>query len=392
MPIYLDYNATAPPLPAVIELVAATMRETWGNASSIHARGQRAKQALDTARQRVAALIGAAPAEIVFTGGGTEADGLAIRGVVEARRASGRTHIVTTAIEHEAVLQTVKALAARGSAHTIVPVQPTGLVNAGDVIAALRDDTAIVSVMLANNEIGTLQPVAEIADAARARGIVLHTDAVQAVGKMPLDVQALGVDLLSLSGHKFGGPMGVGALYVRRGTTMVAQATGGRQERSRRAGTENIAGLAGLGAAAEHAMTAARDTRVVGELRDALERGILARVEGTHVNGGSVARVHNTSNIGFAGLDAEALLIALDLDGIAVSTGAACSSGTLEPSHVLRAMRLPAHDTQNAIRFSLGPGTTRAEIDRTIESVAAAVERLRRVAAGRAQLGKGRCG
>ena len=220
----------------------------------------------------------------------------------------------------------------------------------------------------------------------------MHTDAVQAAGKVPIDVRRLGVDLLSISAHKFGGPTGVGALYVRRGTSVTAQQTGGRQERSRRAGTENVAGISGLGVAAEQAAVAARDTTGVCAQRDALEHGILARIEGTHVNGAGAPRVDNTSNIGFAGVDAEALLIALDLEGIAVSTGAACSSGTLEPSHVLRAMGLAPHDTQNALRFSLGPATTAGEVARVVDVVEAAVARLRRVAAARAQNGKGRCG
>lgn len=392
MPIYLDYNATAPPLPAVTDAVVRAMRETWGNASSIHAYGQHAKQALETARQQVAALLGCAPVEVVFTSGGTESDGLAVRGALEARAVMGRSHVVTTAIEHEAVLQTIRALGTRGVPHTIVPVGRAGVVDPAEVAAALRDDTALVSVMLANNEIGTLQPVAEIAALARARGVLVHTDAVQAAGKLPIDVHHLGVDLLSISAHKFGGPTGVGALYVRRGTTLAAQQTGGRQERSRRAGTENVAGLAGLGVAAECAAEAARDTTRVRALRDALERGILATVEGTHVNGAGAPRVDNTSNIGFAGVDAEALLIALDLEGIAVSTGAACSSGTLEPSHVLRAMGLTAHDRQNALRFSLGATTTADEVARVVAAAASAVARLRRVAAGRAGHGKGRCG
>ncbi len=392
MPIYLDYNATTPPLPDVIDIVTRTMRDSWGNASSIHARGQHAKQILDAARQAVAALLACAPVEVVFTSGGTEADGLAVRGTLDALAASGRRHVVTTAIEHEAVLQTVRALGKRGVPHTIVPVDAQGRVNPADVTDALRDDTALVSVMLANNEIGTLQPVAEIAAAAHARGAFVHTDAVQAAGKVALDVRDLGVDLLSISAHKFGGPSGVGALYVKRGTPMHAQQTGGRQERSRRAGTENVAGLAGLGVAADHAGRAALDTTRVRALRDALELGILTRVAGTHVNGAGAPRVANTANIGFAGVDAEALLIALDLEGIAVSTGAACSSGTLEPSHVLRAMGLTAHDTQNALRFSLGAATTEAEIARVVDVVDAAVSRLRRVAEGRRGNGKGRCG
>ncbi len=307
-------------------------------------------------------------------------------------RRPGRTHVVTTAIEHEAVLQTVRALGKRGIPHTIVPVGRSGVVDPDAVAAALRDDTAIVSVMLANNEIGTLQPVADIVALAHARGALVHTDAVQAAGKVPIDVQRLGVDLLSISGHKFGGPKGVGALFVRRGTPVTAQQTGGRQERSRRAGTENVAGIVGLGVAAEQAAAAAGDTSGVRAQRDALEQGVLGRVDGTHVNGARAPRVDNTSNIGFAGVDAEALLIALDLEGVAVSTGAACSSGTLEPSHVLRAMGLAAHDTQNALRFSLGPATTPDEVAHVVDIVAAAVARLRRVAAGRLHNGKGRCG
>ena len=376
--IYLDHNATTPVDPDVIEAVTAAMHDDFGNASSVHHFGQQAKARLDEARQDVAALLGGAPTEVVFTSGGTEADNFAIRGVAEALEPLGKRHIVTSSIEHEAVLTTLRALERRGWRVTRVAPDRNGVVQPDAIAAALEDDTALLSLMHGNNEVGTLQPVAACATLAHARGIVVHTDAVQTVGKVPVDVRALGVDLLSVSGHKLYGPKGVGALWIRRGTRLVAAMTGGKQERSRRAGTENVPAIAGLGVAARLAsarLTA--DGTAQARLRDVLEQGILARVPGTHVNGAGVARVPNTSNIGFEGVEAESLLIALDLEGFAVSTGSACSSGTLEPSHVLKAMGLPLHDTQNALRLSLGRHTTEAEITALLEALPPLVERLR---------------
>jgi len=381
MRIYLDHNATTPLLDPVLDAVTKALAGEFGNASSVHTFGQRARVALDTARGAVAALIGADPAEVVFTGSGTEADNLALRGAAEALDATGRRHLVTSAIEHEAVLQTCRALERRGWRVTRLPVDGRGILDPATLEAHLTDDTAVVSVMHANNEIGTIQPVAALAALAHARGALFHTDAVQSAGKIPVDVRALGVDLLSLTAHKFHGPKGAGALWIRRALRLSAQMTGGRQERNRRAGTENVPALVGFGVAAQ--IAAARlDTEGPRQaaLRDRLEQGILARVADTAVNGDRTARVPNTSNISFAGVEAEALLIALDLEGIAVSTGSACSSGTLEPSHVLRAMGLPAHRAQDSLRFSLGAGTTGAEIDRVLEVLPRLVERLRGLA------------
>ena len=390
MAIYLDHNATTPVDPAVADAVVEALREDFGNASSVHAWGQRAKARLDRARSAVAALIGGDPSEVVFTGSGTEADVLALRGAAEALEPAGRRHIVVSAFEHEAVIQTAKALARRGWDVTWLSPTREGLVTADALAAAVTDRTAIVSVMLANNEVGTIQPIAELAAIAHARGALFHTDAVQAAGKVPIDVAALGVDLLSLSGHKFGGPKGAGALWIRRGTRLVSQMTGGRQEKNRRAGTENVPGLAGLGVAAERARAKLAEMPRVAALRDALEAGILAAVPGTHVNGRREARVANTANIGFEGVEAESLVIAYDLEGIAVSTGSACSSGTLEPSHVLKAMGLDPHDTQNAIRFSLGTSTTADEVARVVAVTPTLVERLRAVTAGAASRGRDR--
>ncbi|MDE3156965.1 MAG: cysteine desulfurase [Acidobacteriota bacterium] len=378
MHIYFDHNATTPVAPAVADALDRATRDLFGNASSVHAFGQQAKAALDEARSAVAALVGGEPSEVVFTSGGTESDNLAIRGAAEALEPAGRRHLIASAIEHEAVLNTLKALARRGWRTTLLPVDQTGLVAPDALAAALTDDTALVSVMLANNEIGTIQPVAALADLAHARGALVHTDAVQAIGKVPVDVHALGVDLLALSSHKFYGPKGTGALWIRRGTRLVPQLTGGKHERNRRAGTENVPALAAMGVAADLARrTMAEAAARVGALRDRLESGILARIPGTAINGGSSPRVANTTNVSFDRVEAESLLIALDLEGVAVSTGSACSSGTLEPSHVLRAMGLPTHRTQNSIRFSLGSGNTDADVDRVLELLPRLVEKLR---------------
>jgi cysteine desulfurase len=378
MRAYFDHNATTPLDPAAAEVMGRVLREHFGNASSVHRFGQEAKAILDEARSSIATLIGAEPSELVFTSGGTEADNLALRGAAEALEPTGRRHLIATAIEHEAVLVTVRALARRGWRLTLLPVDATGSVRPEALEAALTDDTAIVSVMHANNEIGTIQPVAELARLAKARGAVFHSDAVQSVGKVPVDVRALGVDLLALSAHKFGGPKGAGALWIRRGIRVAPILTGGKHERVRRAGTENVPAVAGFGVVATSAARKiAEDMPRVAALRDRLESEILARVPGTAVNGEREPRVPNTTNISFDRVEAESLLIALDLEGIAVSTGAACSSGTLEPSHVLRAMGLPAHRTQNSIRFSLGAENTDAEVDYLLGKLPGAVEKLR---------------
>ena len=379
---YFDHNATTPPDPAVIEAMSRALAIDFGNASSVHYFGQRAKALLDEARSAVAELIGAEPAEVVFTSGGTESDNLALRGAAEAADAvgspSGRRHIITTSIEHEAVLNTIKALTKRGWTSTLLPVDATGIVAPAALASALTRETAIVSVMHANNEIGTVQPIADLAAIAHEHGALFHTDAVQSAGKIPVDVRALNVDLLTISAHKFNGPKGAGALWIRRGTRVVSTMTGGKHERNRRGGTENVPGIAGMGVAARLARSKlSSGAEQIAILRDRLERGILEHVPGTTVNGAVSPRVPNTTNIGFDGVEAESLLIALDLEGFAVSTGSACSSGTLEPSHVLRAMGLPSHRTQNSIRFSLGAGNTQEQVDALIAKIPSVVGKLR---------------
>jgi cysteine desulfurase len=378
MRVYIDYNATTPLAPEVVEAVIGATQDLFGNASSVHYFGQQAKAALDDARSAVSVLVGGDPSEIVFTSGGTEADNLAIRGAAEAAEPTGRRHLVASAIEHEAVLNTLKALAKRGWRTTLVPVDQSGVVSPERVREAMADDTALVSVMHANNEIGTIQPIAAIAAVAHERGALMHTDAVQSAGKLRVDVRALGVDLLALSAHKFNGPKGAGALWVKRGTRMQPILTGGKHERSRRAGTENVPAIVGMGVAARLAVAKmAAEASRVGALRDRLESAVLREVPGTAVNGEPDSRVPNTSNISFDRVEAESLLIALDLEGVAVSTGSACSSGTLEPSHVLRAMGFPAHRTQNSLRFSFGMFSTDADVDRVIAVLPGLVVKLR---------------
>jgi cysteine desulfurase len=362
----------------VADAVCAATRDLFGNASSVHTFGQQAKSALDEARSAVAALINADPSEVVFTSGGTEGDNFAIRGAAEALEPTGRRHLIATAIEHEAVLNTLKALSRRGWTVTLIPVEQTGVVAPERVREAITTSTAIVSIMHANNEIGTIQPVAEIAAIAHEHGALLHTDAVQSAGKIPVDVRSLGVDLLTLSAHKLNGPKGAGALFIKRGTRMQPILTGGKHERNRRAGTENVPAIVGMGVAAQTAVEKLeREAQRVGALRNRLEDAILRGVSGTVVNGSREARVPNTTNISFDRIEAESLLIALDLEGVAVSTGSACSSGTLEPSHVLRAMGFPAHRTQNSLRFSLGLFSTEEEVDRVAALLPPIVEKLR---------------
>src|SRR4029453_8828270 len=378
MRVYFDYNATTPVSPDVLDAVVAMTRDQFGNPSSVHHFGQRAKAALDEARAAVAALINAEPSEVVYTSGGTESDNFAIRGVAEALEPTGRKHLIASAIEHEAVLNTLKALGRRGWQTTLLPVDRTGIVDPERLRAVISNETALVSVMHANNEIGTIQPVAQLAAIAHEHGALVHTDAVQSVGKIPVDVRSMSIDLLSLSAHKFNGPKGAGALWIKRGTRMQPILTGGKHEGSRRAGTENAPALVGMGVAARLAQAKldAEGMRV-GRLRDRLEEEILRTVPGTMVNGTRSPRVPNTTNISFERVEAESLLIALDLDGIAVSTGSACSSGTLEPSHVLRAMGFSAHRTQNSLRFSLGLFSTEEEVDRVVAVLPGIVEKLR---------------
>ena len=375
--IYLDHNATTPLDPSVWEAMAGILRDGFGNPSSLHWFGQQARAAVDTARGQVAALIGAAPSEIVFTASGTEADNMALRGW--ASMASGqRRKIVYSAIEHHAIVNTAKALAEEGWPVEAVRVGPQGLVDLDDLRARVADDTGLVAIMLANNETGVIQPVAEAAAIARQHGALVHCDAVQAAGKIPVDVRTLDVDTLALSAHKVYGPKGTGALYVKRGTRMKSLIRGGSQERNRRAGTENVAGIVGMGRAAETALgELPGEAPRLAKLRDRLEAGLLA-LPGTLRNGEG-PRVPNTANISFDGIEAESLLMALDLMGIAVSTGAACAAGAVEPSHVLRAMGLPLERVQGSVRFSLGRTTSDAQVDRVVEAVFSTVERQRRL-------------
>jgi cysteine desulfurase len=379
--IYMDANATTPLLPEVVEAMRPFWAEQFGNASSIHQQGQQARAAVDHARESVARLLGCRAAEIVFTSGGTESDNMALFGVL-----SPGDHLVTTAIEHHAVLHAAEELAERGVEVTFLPCTPQGLIEVSALEAALRPTTKLVSIMLANNETGVVQPVRVLADAAHAAGALFHTDAIQGAGKLPLDVKALGCDLLSLSGHKMYAPQGTGALFVRRNVRLKSMFFGGLHERGRRPGTENVAGIVGLGRAAEQAMawlaadTAPDSPDSLAALRDRLEQGILAAVDEAGVNGGGAVRVANTSNLYFDRVEAEALVIALDLKGLAVSGGSACQSGATEPSHVLLAMGLSEARARASVRFSLSRLTTQAEVDAALEIVPAAVARLRELA------------
>jgi cysteine desulfurase len=375
--IYLDYNATTPVAPEVLEAMLPYLREEFGNPSSIHAFGQRAKAALYDARERVARLIDASPNEVLFTSGGTEADNLALLGVLDAAE-GGRRALVTSSVEHHAVWNTMKALAKKGVPVTFLKVDKAGRVDPEELGRALTPKTLLVSIMHANNETGVVQPIAELARRTHEAGAYFHTDAVQSVGKIPVSVKDLGVDLLSMSGHKLYGPKGTGALYVRRGVTIRPVFRGGGQERSRRPGTENLAGLVGLGQAARMAEEHLSPEPIrVAALRDDLTEKILARVPGTGVNGGEVERTPNTVNLSFEGIEGETLIMALDLKGCAVSTGAACSSGTVEPSHVLIAMGLSPEKVQGSIRVSLGRYTTAEEIDRFVEVLESVVASIR---------------
>jgi cysteine desulfurase len=374
--VYLDHNATTPLDPRVLEAMLPYLRESFGNPSSLHWFGQRARAAVEDARARVASLIGAEPAEVVFTASGSESDNTALRGAL-ARAGVARRRVVITAVEHHAVLNTAKALGEEGVPVEVARVSESGQLELGDLRAKLDDQTLLVSVMLANNETGVLQPVGEAARLARERHALVHCDAVQAAGKAQIDVRALDVDLLTLSAHKLYGPKGVGCLYVRRGTPLGPLVRGGAQERNRRAGTENVAGIVGFGAAASLAKEGlVAEAERVGALRDRLEARLL-KLPGARRNGGE-PRLANTANVSFEGTDAEALVIALDLEGVAASTGAACAAGGIEPSHVLKAMGFPPERVQSSLRLSLGRGTTEAEIDRAAEIIAGAVDRQRK--------------
>ncbi len=374
--VYLDNNATTPVLPEVFEAMRPYFGERFGNASSIHHHGQETRAAVEDARQSGADLLGCSPAEIVFTSGGTESDNLAISGWVAAG-----DHVITSSIEHHAVLHACKHLEKIGCDVTILPVDGRGLIDPSDVRCALRPNTKLISVMMANNETGVLQPVEEIGKIASEANVLFHTDAVQAAAKVPIRVRQIGCDALSISGHKIHAPQGVGALYVKKGTRIQPLFHGGRHERSRRAGTENVPGIVGLGKAADIAKQALDrgDAQQIAVMRDRLEQGIRVHVEEAGVNGEGAMRVPNTTNLHFDHIDGEAVVIALDLKGLAVSTGAACSSGAIEPSHVLVAMGLRPDQARASIRFSLGKQTTEADIDLALSLVPETVARLRAI-------------
>ena len=375
--IYLDNAATTRVRPEVAEAVLPAMTETYGNASSVHSFGREAKKAMEKARAQVAAAIGAKKEEIYFTAGGSEADNWAIKGAAHALRRKG-LHIITTAIEHHAVLHTCQALEKEGFEVTYLPVDEYGLVTPEQVEAAIRPDTILVSVMAANNEIGTIEPIAEIGAVCRAHKVLFHTDAVQAVGHMPLDVAAMQIDMLSLSGHKFYAPKGVGALYIRTGVRIENLIEGGAQERSRRAGTENVPAIVGMGRAIEliTAEMAEENARISG-LRDRLIAGILDAIPESRLNGHPTKRLPGNVNVSIRYIEGEALLLSLDMAGIAASSGSACTSGSLDPSHVLLAIGLPHEIAHGSLRLTIGRDNTQAEIDRVLEELPKIVSRLR---------------
>ncbi|KAB8142286.1 cysteine desulfurase NifS [Chloroflexia bacterium SDU3-3] len=379
--VYLDHAATTPADPEVVAAMLPYFTEQFGNPSSIHQAGRAALAALDQSRETVARVLNAHRKEIVFTGGGSEADNLAVKGVAQALRLAGRGgHVITSAIEHHAVLNAVESLAEQGFETTVLPVDARGLVRPDDLRAAIRPDTAIVSIMYANNEIGTIQPIAELGTICHQAGVIFHTDAVQAAGSLTLDVQALNVDLLSIAAHKFYGPKGVGALYVRHGVPLSPQVNGGGQERRRRAGTENIAGIVGLA----HALASAEASRQqylahCQPLRDRLIGQILERVPFTALNGDDAQRLPNNVNIAFDYIEGESLLLLLDQQGIAASSGSACTSGALEASHVLLALGSPEEQAVGSVRFTLGKHTTAEDVEYVLETLPPLVERLRSV-------------
>lgn len=374
--IYLDNNATTRPDPRVVEAMLPFLTERYANPSSVHLFGQQVRHAVETAREQVAAALRSKPRQIVFTGGGTEANALAIRGALAGR--PDKRHFITTAVEHDSVLRLAEQLQKEGYRVTYLGVDTLGRLDMAELQASLDDETALVSVMHANNETGVLFPIEEIGKLTAARGVPLHVDATQTVGKLPVDVSRLPVQLLTLAAHKFHGPKGAGAVYVGRGVRIRPQVLGGHQERDLRAGTENVAGIVGMGVAIQLAMDHLDEENTrVRALRDRLERGILERISIAHVNGDREHRLPNTTNIGFEALEAEAVLMLLSKEGVCVSSGSACSSGSLEPSHVLKAMGIDPRIAHGAVRFSLSRFTTDEEIERTLEIVPAAIERLR---------------
>ncbi len=374
--IYMDHAATTPVDPAVLAAMLPYFTDQFGNPSSIYRLGRQSFDALETAHETVARMLGCRPVEIIFTGGGSEADNLAIKGVAYAKRRRGN-HIITTAIEHHAVLNTCQQLEREGYRVTYLPVDATGLVNPADVAAAITDETALVTLMYANNEVGTIQPIAEIGRICRERRVPFHTDAVQAGGILDLDVNTLGVDLLSLSAHKFYGPKGVGVLYVRQGTRIQPQMLGGSQERNRRAGTENVPGAVGAAIALERAQTMrVEESARLTALRDRL-LGAILRIPDTRLTGHPEQRLPNNASVAFAGVEGESLLLNLDLLGVAASSGSACTTGSVEPSHVLMAMGVSESAARGHLRLTLGHSTTDADVDFVVEHLPAIVERLR---------------
>jgi cysteine desulfurase len=376
---YFDHNATTPVAPEVLEAMLPYLRDNYGNASSIHSFGQDARAAVERARRQVAALLNAKPSEIVFTSGGTESDNLAVLGVVRASDRDKR-HVISTTIEHPAVLNTCRRLEEEGVEVTFLSAGENGVVSVDGLRAAIRPETVLITIMHANNELGTLQPIAEMAQLAREAGIPFHTDGVQSSGKIPVDVGELGVDLFSLSGHKIYAPKGVGALFVRKGTVLDAILFGGRHERGFRPGTENVPGIVGLGQAAALARkNLEQEGSRLSALRDRLEKGILEHVEFTTLNGEPSKRTPNTTNIRFEYIEGEAMVIALDLKGMAVSSGAACSSGAVLPSHVLTAIGLSTDQARSSLRFSLGKQNTDADVDALLKAILEVVTHLRKL-------------
>lgn len=378
--VYLDHNATTPTDPLVLEAMLPYYKDIFGNASSVHEFGRLARKGIDEARLKVARLLGAKdPDEIVFTGSGTEADNFAIKGAADSLRSKG-SHIITSSIEHHAVLSACKFLEKNGFQVTYLPVDKFGIIDLEELKKAVTDKTILISIMYANNEVGTIEPVEEIAKIAKQKGILFHTDAVQAVGKIPIDVLKLGVGLLSLSAHKLYGPKGVGALYIRKGVKLTPLLHGGHHEKNRRAGTENVAGIVGLGKAAELAAKNMKEETVrIKTLRDRLEKGIMGSIKYTYLNGHPENRLCSTANISFEYLEGEGIILNLDMDGVGVSTGSACTSGSLEPSHVLTAMGIDAVKTQGSIRFSLGKDNTEEDVDYVVKVLPPIIERLRKM-------------
>ena len=375
--IYLDHAATTPTRPEVAEAMLPYFTEAFGNPSSVYSYGQEARQAVEEARSRVAQLIGAKSEEIIFTSGGTEANNFALKGVAYANESKGN-HIITSSIEHHAVLEPCKLLEKRGFKVTYLPVDKYGLVDPDDVRKAVTPKTILISVMHANNEVGTVEPIEEIGSIAREAGIYFHSDAVQTAGHIPLNVDELNVDLLSVSAHKFYGPKGVGALYVRKGTKLIPLVHGGEQEKRRRAGTENVPGIVGLGKAAELAgKEMSKEAEQLVRLRDKLIRGLKEKIEHIHLNGHPRKRLPNNVNISIDFVEGESVLLNLDLEGICASTGSACSSQSLEPSHVLLALGIPPERAHSSLRFSLGRENTDADIERVLDVLPAIVARLR---------------